>query len=380
MPTRINPKNVAELQPGDMITDTEVKGFRARRWKSGHVTYDYRYRTVTGERRSIPIGRHGDLSTEQARTLAKKRAWEVANETDPAKERQVERATSSNTVSAVWDAYAKRELATKRSAAAQISAFDRLVRPRIGDRPNYDLKRSDMAKLFDAIEDTNGIAMSDAMLRYLGTCFRRQQIRDENFNSPIIPGMARTSTKERARKRVLDDAELRAVWKATDAPTLYHRFIRFLVLTGCRRDEGRELPWNEIKGDVWTLPGARNKTKQELVRPLSDDAMAALPQRPDQDGLSTLVFPGTGGGSMGSPGERKAKLDRDSGTSGWTLHDLRRTARSLMSRAGVQSDVAELCLGHVLPGIRATYDRHSYLDEKREAFEKLAATIRTIVG
>jgi integrase len=62
----------------------------------------------------------------------------------------------------------------------------------------------------------------------------------------------------------------------------------------------------------------------------------------------------------------------------WTLHDLRRTARSLMSRAGVPSDRAERCLGHVLPGIRSTYDRHEYLNEKRHAFEALAALIERI--
>ena len=64
----------------------------------------------------------------------------------------------------------------------------------------------------------------------------------------------------------------------------------------------------------------------------------------------------------------------------WTLHDLRRTARSLMSRAGVPSDHAERCLGHVLPGIRGTYDRHEYLNEKRRAFEALAALIERIVN
>jgi len=64
----------------------------------------------------------------------------------------------------------------------------------------------------------------------------------------------------------------------------------------------------------------------------------------------------------------------------WTLHDLRRTARSLMSRAGVPSDHAERCLGHVLPGIRGTYDRHEYLSEKRRAFEALASQIDRIVN
>ena len=63
----------------------------------------------------------------------------------------------------------------------------------------------------------------------------------------------------------------------------------------------------------------------------------------------------------------------------WTLHDLRRTARSLMSRAGVPADTAERVLGHVIPGVRSVYDRHSYAAEKREALEKLAALVERIV-
>jgi integrase len=64
----------------------------------------------------------------------------------------------------------------------------------------------------------------------------------------------------------------------------------------------------------------------------------------------------------------------------WTLHDLRRTARSLMSRAKVPTDHAERALGHVMGGVRATYDRHEYLDEKRDAFEKLAAMVLSILN
>jgi integrase len=77
--------------------------------------------------------------------------------------------------------------------------------------------------------------------------------------------------------------------------------------------------------------------------------------------------------------ELKEELDRASGVSEWVHHDIRRTARSLMSRAGVPSDIAELCLGHVLPGIRQVYDRYKYVDEKRLAYEKLAALIAQIV-
>jgi integrase len=73
-------------------------------------------------------------------------------------------------------------------------------------------------------------------------------------------------------------------------------------------------------------------------------------------------------------------LDAASGVTDWRLHDLGRTARSLMSRAGVSADIAERCLGHVIPGVRGVYDRHEYLDEKRQAFEALAAQIERIVN
>ena len=64
----------------------------------------------------------------------------------------------------------------------------------------------------------------------------------------------------------------------------------------------------------------------------------------------------------------------------WQLRDLRRTARTLMSRAGVQTEVSERALGHVMTTIRGTYDRYDYLPQKREAFDKLAAWVERIVN
>ena len=86
------------------------------------------------------------------------------------------------------------------------------------------------------------------------------------------------------------------------------------------------------------------------------------------------------GGPMGSLSRLKAALDDASGVRDWRLHDLRRTARTLMSRAGVLADHAERCLGHVVPGIRGVYDHHEFVEEKRQAFEVLAAQIERIVN
>ena len=89
-----------------------------------------------------------------------------------------------------------------------------------------------------------------------------------------------------------------------------------------------------------------------------------------------FLFPGRrpGGvdvaiGSFGQIKHRTNALIREVGHElpRWTLHDLRRTCRSNMSRLRVPSEVAEAVLAHVFPGVVGTYDRHSYLDEKREA-------------
>jgi integrase len=79
-------------------------------------------------------------------------------------------------------------------------------------------------------------------------------------------------------------------------------------------------------------------------------------------------------------GDVRKGLSRELNAIWWTLHDLRRTARSVMSRAGVPSDHAELCMGHVTGGVRETYDRYEYHAEKKQAYEALAAQIDRIVN
>src|SRR5262249_16473110 len=63
----------------------------------------------------------------------------------------------------------------------------------------------------------------------------------------------------------------------------------------------------------------------------------------------------------------------------WNLHDLRRTARSLMSRAKVRPDIAERVLGHVQSGVQGIYDRHEYREEKAQALKMLAGLIENIL-
>jgi integrase len=194
--------------------------------------------------------------------------------------------------------------------------------------------------------------------------------RSDDFRSPIVRGMARGAGV--ARDRILTDDELRAIWKASEG-SAFGSYVRFLLLTGARRNEAAGMEWAEVVSGDWTLPASRNKTVQDLIRPLSQAALATLPEPNGQ-----FVF-GRKGKPLAVFGVPKSKLDEASGVTGYTLHDLRRTARSLMSRAGVPTDHAERCLGHTIPGVRGVYDRHEYHAEKARAFEALAAIIERIV-
>jgi integrase len=217
--------------------------------------------------------------------------------------------------------------------------------------------------------------MADYTLAVLRRLFTWHSVREENFRSPIVRGMARTKPKERARQRTLTDAEVRAVWQTASAGGLFGSYLQFVILTACRRNEAALMSWEEVESDKWLIPAARYKTNRDHLVPLSSAAQAVLAKVPKSN---NLIFMTTG--QRKHSHWSKLTFDRACGVSGWTIHDLRRTARSLMSRAGVNADHAERCLGHVIGGVRGVYDRYEYREEKAGAFEALAAQIERIVN
>jgi integrase len=392
MRARISKATINGLPRGKLLIDTEIRGFVARRLPSGGVSYGLRYRDrTTGQRRWIGLGVHGDITPDQARREAERRRGEVADKRDPLAEKHQTRAAAGSSVSAILDAFLERHVRKNLRSAGEVErVFNVYVRPRIGDKPIYGLLRNDLVKMLDAIEDGNGPVMADRVLAHLRKAFNWQASRDDRFNTPIVKGMARTKPAERARKRFLSDEELRDVWRALDTanvPGCYPAYVRALLLTAQRRDEVARMSWPEIEGEAWIIPAERYKTGNENVVPVTD-AIFKLVGKPQKTGF---VF-STTGGELPFSGFSKAKRALDKAIAElrkrekykpvphWTLHDLRRTARSLMSRAGVPADIAERVLGHKIAGVRGVYDRHEYIAEKRDALERLAALVERIIN
>jgi integrase len=318
------------------------------------------------------------LTLQDARREAKKLLGDVARGGNPLDKRRKEAAAGADTFRSVAEEYVRRDGKSLRSMRQREAILERLIYPRLGARPIGEIRRSDIVRLLDKIDDERGPSMADMALAVIRRVMSWHAARSDDFRSPIVRGMARTKPKERARQRILTDDELRAVWAAAEASKgVFGPFVQFLMLTAARRTEAAQMARAEVVGDVWTIPQERYKTGFELVIPLSALALNALARLP-KIGKGELVFTTDGERPFSGYSKAKARFDAACGVTGWTLHDLRRTARSLMSRAGVSADIAERCLGHVISGVRGTYDRYAYLNEKRHALEALAALVDRI--
>jgi integrase len=382
------------LKPGPVrreVPDAGARGLYVVIQPSGAKSFAVRYR-FGGKSRKITLK---GVTLAAARLAAAKAFNDVEDGRDPATAKlaakQAQQLASGNTFRAVAREYLKREGGRLRSADWRRRTLERLVYKTLGDRPIAEIKRSEVIRLLDKIEAgelkdgegepiKGGPVMADRTLALIRKIMNWHATRSDDFRSPIVRGMARVKAKERARERTLTDDELRAVWKAADADKgPFGPFVQFLLLTAARRNEAAEMERSELAGSDWTLPASRNKTKVDLVRPLSQAGQNALARAPKLANCK-FFFSTDGLHPISGFSWFKENFDQVSGVTGWTLHDLRRTARSLMSRGGVNSDHAERCLGHVIAGVRGTYDRHEYHAEKQRAFETLAMQIDLIVN
>jgi integrase len=380
--------------PAAVLQGTQVpRGFGVRVTASGAKSFIMNYRIKRQEYR-YTIGPYPDwsalLAVREARTLRQR----IDRGENPLEDRIH---PTTNTVAGVLDEFIERYVekeAGLRTALAIKRAFDQLVKPLIGKIGVYELRRSDVARTLDKVADERGLVMADKTLAWLRKAFNWYAGKDDKFNSPIVKGMARTRPRERARTRVLSDDELRIIWPLLAEAGTFGAMLKTLLLTAQRRDEVATMIWKEIDKDgTWTIPAERYKTKRPNHVPLSNAALAVIEAQPKFDACD-YVFPSRSQTPFSGFGKSKAAFDKavqkalqgaaEVGTKiepllNWTLHDLRRTAKTLMVRAGVRPDISERVLGHVIAGVEGTYDRHSYADEKRDALEKLAAMIERIL-
>jgi integrase len=402
--------------------DTTQPGFGLRVTSTGHRSYIMQYRAGGGRDgvdRKATIA--GTLSLADARKEAKKIAGAVATGADPVDAKRQEQAAkkiaAGTTVKAILEGYLTVECGMVhdedgnatfsgrlRSAPQRLDAFERLVWPRIGDSQIGELKRSQVVGMLDQIAKENGPVMADRTLAYVRKALNWYASRTDDFRSPIVKGMAKTKPKERAGRRVLADDEIRDIWTVCEKggkelPDAFCRLQRCLFLAAVRRTEAAAMSWFEMEsltrddfnGDAWTVPAGRMKGKIDHLVPVTAALAAIIGEQPKDWRKRPYVFSTTGGRRPFSGYSKgKTALDREIAAlrkregrdpmRPWTMQrDVRRTARTLLTRAGVSSEIAERVLAHEIPGVEGVYNRYEYVAEKHNALDRLAALIERIV-
>ncbi|MBS0274801.1 MAG: tyrosine-type recombinase/integrase [Proteobacteria bacterium] len=390
MRAEINEESLEGLGSGGLISDGTIPGFMARKLDSGLITFALKYPAPeSGRQRWMTLGNSREITLHEARKRATKERARVEAGTDPQHDRDIERSVSrSIKVNEMLDQFLVKYVETRqlRSAKQIAWCFGKYVRPTLGKMAVRELRRGDVVKMLDTIAENHGPVISDRVLAHFRKACCWYAIRDEKFNVPIVRGMARSSPRARARERILTDGEIRALWNLT-ADSVHQEFntiVRVLLLTGQRRSEVANMRWCDIRGDSWTIPSQFSKNGVSHVVHLTASVLALLSSILRKEG--PYLFGKTGQTGYGGFSKSKSRLECEMAAIMkdevpiWTLHDLRRTACSLMARGGVRAEVSERVLNHSAPGVRHIYDRYNYSEEKKNALEILSAQVSQIAS
>ena len=405
-----------------------IKGFMLKVTPKGRKVYFYQYRLArTGladktPMRRITLGKHGDLTPEQARDHAKELAAMVAQGIDP-RQSGIDALAASEATKVAADARARLEgeLLFEKIAARWLEEYEldhrptsvgqakvsinKYLLPALRGKPMPHIGKVDLQAAFDKIPPQQK-ATRQQVFAYTSILWRWALERGDIADNPVL-SMAKPRG-QKARDRVLSDSELLSIWQATELMRAeFGAFYRLLILTGQRREEVAGMTWAHIDraSATWTIPGDRTKNGVAHIVPLSSKvieeldhvALARLPSEegigPDQDRWPKVgpVISIKGKIPISCFSQARTELDdamlktRDGMCKipQWRVHDLRRTLATGMQRLGVRFEVTEAVLNHVSgarSGVAGIYQRHDWAEEKRAALEAWARHVAAILA
>lgn len=411
------------LEPGDHLTVDGTPGLRLVATETRR-TWVYRYKSpVDGRMRQTRLGHWPGMGLPAA--LA---AWERVKQQrdaggDPAAEKRQRRAEAAGqsraaayTVRRACDDYLAdyaHQVAPKTYAEA-----DRILAAEldsIAARPAASITRADAFDLLQPLQVARPV-IAQRLRQLLGAVWDRAL--DAGRLPPEAPNWWRLVMRGKlasrgkivggkhqgaATKRVLSEAELQALlpWLPNFTRDIEDA-LTLVLWTGCRGAEVVAMEAGEVAEEAdgwwWTIPRAKLKMRRnplltDLRVPLCGRALAVVKRRLaahpagwlfpsrsssghiEQKALGVAVWCHMPGCTL-----RKEWVRPRLPVADWSPHDLRRTARTMLAALGCPAEVAEVILGHMLPGIQGVYDRHTYDAERRVWLQRLADRLETLTG
>ncbi|HGJ5878979.1 tyrosine-type recombinase/integrase [Arsenophonus nasoniae] len=379
-----------------MVTKSDREGLSVRVTPKGKVIFQYRYRWQ-GKGDRIDIGTYPAISLKDARDSALFYRGELEQHRNPkvVKRTRKQKSVEARTVESVIRDWWGKSLKNAQVKAGEIlRSFEIYVFPKIGNLPHDETHLHVWLSLIEEVVKVKS-AIGARILLYAKTAHRWGIRRGIISLNPLIDVTAQDlGVVKHQGERVLSNNELRVLFALIDAPNYNPRnalIIKLALLFGCRIGEllkAKMADFDFTKG-IWTVPPENHKTgrksKKPIIRPIIPAAEELIKTAKKLSHGSDYLFIVSEGKPLCVSGHisfisnlnKKMALKFESYTH-WSIHDLRKTMRTGVAEL-TQPHVAEIMLGHKLPGVWQVYDKHTYLEEQREAYERWWNKVNQIV-
>lgn len=387
------------LKPKDKpYTVADDRGLYVEVFPTGGIVWRYRYR-LEGKQEKLTLGKYPALSLRNARLKRDEAASQAALGHSPAQQKQLAKVASADTTTvAEFGERFLREVAAKdrRDLTIPRRYLDKAIVPAIGAKPVREVTTEDVRAVIWRKKEEGFDAAAGNIRSLLKRLFDYAMTCGLASSNPVLALPMRHVHKAKSRERALAPEEIGQFLRAAFESNVRRQFkvaLHLILLTMVRKSELMLARWEHVDFDQaeWHIPVEHSKTGKPHIVFLSRQALELFRELQALAGTSALVLPGRS--SVTKPfahnainGALKVAL-KGQAIPAFTIHDLRRTASTLLHENGWPSDVVEKALNHTIGGVRGVYNKAEYAPQRREMLqfwadyiESLTATGRVIMG
>lgn len=369
------------LKPREKVyTVTDDRGLYVEVFPTGGVVWRYRYR-LNGKLEKLTLGKYPALTLKNARIKRDEAAQAAAMGTSPAEQKQLAKTAQAErtTVADFAERFFKDVVIKDRVDITTPRRYmDKSVLPAIGEKAVSAVTTEDVRAIIWRKKDEGFDAAAGEVRGVLKRMFDYAQTCGLVVVNPVLALPMRHVHKAKSRERALSPAEIRVFIRAALESNIRRQFkiaLRLILMTMVRKSELLLARWEHVDFDAaeWHIPAENSKTGKPHIVYLSSQAVELFHELQHLAGGSELVMPGRG--SLTKPFAHnslntalKVALQGQD-IPAFTVHDLRRTASTLLHENGWASDVVEKALNHTIGGVRGVYNKAEYAPQRREMLQ-----------
>ncbi|EFG1705439.1 tyrosine-type recombinase/integrase [Escherichia coli] len=390
-----------------MLTDTKLKNLKPqdKLYKvsdrdglyvavltSGTVSFRYDYR-INGRRETLVIGQYGrdGISLAEAREelIAAKKLLKAGQSPAAAKRDGIKKIRGAETFAVHTDSYMKHVILADSTRAMKQAVIDRDILPVLGNKMMAEITTSMVRDLCDRIVERGGRATAVQAREIISSVYRHANDRGHGLFNPAADIKPSSIAIFKPRERTLTPEEIGLFFRTLDAIGAMGTMkmaLKLVLITMVRKGEFTNATWDEIdfKKWTWTIPSDRMKGSRAHVIYLPKQAQDILVGLQMCAGGSEYLVPGRynfrkplSNAALNSLIDRTVKIINEDGEhiQGFTVHDMRRTASTLLHEAGYPSDWIEKALAHEQKGVRAVYNKAEYARQRAWMLQQWADMI-----